>query len=464
MKYSSGLASWLALALLMATRDCAAQSSRFTYQRIAGAGTPLPGDHRLLEVYSPSLDAGHVAFHGDQEHRDGEYAGLGIFSRHPNGTLELLADETTPVPGTLYPFWDFGVSQSIDGGRVVFNALSWPDELPEPIEGFYAFENGGITVVADTTTPIPSAPGNFTSLWEPNESPSADGGRIAFLGGGANDVWGLYIEDGGVLSRVVDTTTPVPNDTRSFTYFRSPVLDGDRLAFVADLDDGTQGVYLHDLAANNLSVVADNRTLIPGRSEYFESFPTLDLDGDTVAFVAESGSALNFGGFGVYGYDISAGAVTTIVANGTPVPGSPSDQFRPYFQSVSVDDGHVVFQYGAFVVTRVDEFLTPHYGIYTDLGGSLEKLIGFGDELDGMFVGALGRSGDLEISQEAIDGHQIAMFVRFEDDSTAIYIARLVPEPCTALLVAVAALMVLAPRGPRLGNNRVAVRAPLDGR
>jgi hypothetical protein len=417
-----------------------AQSPQFTFRRVAGESTSVPGGSALLDVFTPSLEAGHVSFLG--QHDDGQ----GIYAVSPNGMPSLVADSTTLVPGTMTPFARLGQWHSRDGSRVLFNALAFPESGSDLIEGVYVVEDGMITTIADLNTPLPSGTGNFTSLWNPDESPSADGGRITFVGGGENQE-GIYTAHGGTLSRMVDTSTHMPNDTRSFQYFRSPILDGERLAFVADLDDSTQGIYLHNLATGTLSVVADSNTPLPGGESNFGSFgfgpsAILDFEGDIIAFLGNAESS-EHGAMGVYRYDISTGALTAVAEAGAPVPGQPAGEFGPYFQSVSVDGGHVAFHYGAFVETHFDEFLTPFYGIYSDLGGALEKVLAPGDVLDGMMVDTCGLCGRLlDIGAEALDGNQIAILVQFEDDSRAIFIAKLIPEPATKALLLPAALVV----------------------
>jgi hypothetical protein len=452
-KIAVRIALMLALAYAVELLPCAAraQSSRFTFTRTASQNTSVPGGSALIDVSTPSQQAGHVAFLGLQDN------GQGVYTVSPDGMLTVLADSTTRVAGATVPFERFGQWLSLDGNRVVFNALAFPVSGPGSIEGYYAYENGSVTPIADLTTPIPSGVGNFEFLWNPNEITSADAGRVVFVGEGANDQFGIYSARGGTLSRLVDTSTPVPGDTRAFRTFRSPVLQGDRLAFVADLDDSTQGLYLHDLTTGTLSVVADSNTPLPGGGANFQAFGSglndggmLDLDGDALVFLGD----LEFGqhgALGIYRYDISTRALAAVAEAGTPVPGQPDDQFGPYFQSVSLNDGRMAFQYGAFVVSRFDEFITPFYGIYSDVGGPLEKVIALGDSLDGMMIDTPGprRGGVLEIGSEALDGNQIAMLVQLEDGARAIYVATLVPEPATLALILSAALMALGLAGRR---------------
>jgi hypothetical protein len=446
-----GALAAVAAALLCGAGGARAQSPRFAFARTASENTSVPGGSGFLDLFTPSQQAGHVAFLGLQDNVEG------VYTISPNGDLTIVADSTTLVPGDTVPFERFGPFLTVDRNRVVFNALAFPASGPDAIEGYYAFENGLVTPIADLTTPIPSGAGNFEFLWNPNDIASADAGRVVFVGGGANDLAGIYSARGGSLSRLVDTSTPVPGDTRAFRNFRSPVLHGDRLAFVADLDDSTQGLYLHHLTTGTLSVVADSNTPFPGGGDSFASFGSglnvggmLDLDGDTLVFLGDI-EFRQHGAAGIYRYDISTGTLTAVAEDGTPVPGQPDDQFGPYFQSVSVNNGHVAFQYGAFVVSRFDEFITPFYGIYSDVGGPLEKVIALGDVLDGLMIDMPGprSSGVLEIGAEALDGNQIAMLVQLEDGARAIYVATLVPEPATMALILSAGLMALGLAGWR---------------
>ena len=131
-------------------------------------------------------------------------------------------------------------------------------------------------------------------------------------------------------------------------------------------------------------------------------------------------------------------------------PGMEGQTFEAYFQTVSTDHGHVAFRYGSFIRGRDHSFYTPFYGVYSDLGGALERVLGIDDDLDGSVVSAA------RISSEAVDGNQIAMLVEFETGRDAIYLATLVPEPSAIMGAVFAALGIcLSARKWRLYSSRV---------
>ncbi len=257
--------------------------------------------------------------------------------------------------------------------------------------------------------------------------PSADDGQVAFTGSGQGGQYGVYLGSGVGLTRVADTTTPVPDDTRNFETFASVVLDGTNLAFVGN-GRNRPGVYLHDLATGNLTRVADTNTPVPGRTESFRLFDDhgrgIDLDGGKVAFIADSPNTS-----GVYLFDSSSHAISTIADWRMPIPGGDGSLFRTNFNAVSIDDGRFALQYGGDLLQTQSPTIPP-YGVYAKFDGLLEKVIAGGDIFENQIV------IQAEIGPDSLDGNQIAIQV-WHTGGEGIYMATLIPEPGTlALLIA----------------------------
>jgi hypothetical protein len=166
------------------------------------------------------------------------------------------------------------------------------------------------------------------------------------------------------------------------------------------------GVYLHEIATGALARVADTNTPVPEHAENFlgfgDSLGSLDLDVDSIAFIGQFGEG-RVGDSGVYIFDIATGAIVPIADSTMDIPGD-TDIFRDAFTSVSIDDGHVAFGYGLEGNPRIGTPQTPYFGVYTDLGGSLESVLRAGDTLDGKLVRRT------HIGAEGLDGYQVAMF------------------------------------------------------
>ena len=244
---------------------------------VADTNTTVPGGTSSFWSFgaSPSIDAnGNVAFQaGVLGGVSGIYAQLG-------GTLGVVADTNTPIPGGTGAFTWFG-GLSMDNGQVAFNGTGAD-------RGGIYMASSGITVVADTDTPIPSGSGNFTSL----TAPSLDSGQVAFHGSGANGQQGIYTDIGG-LSVVADTTTPIPGGTGNFEELFEPSIDDGNVAFaggnsLTGYPDYTRtGVYAD--IDGQLDVVADASMLVPDGSNPFLpvfGFPSLD-DGRLAFFGGE---------------------------------------------------------------------------------------------------------------------------------------------------------------------------------
>jgi hypothetical protein len=392
-----------------------AQSSQFTFTRIADGFT---------RASPPALNGGHIAFWAK-----GPGDLTGIYTGPLDGPFVPVVNGTTVIPDAGGTLTSFGSEFGFEPGRVAFYGRN-ADGL-----GQYLFDSGTIRQIVASDAPIPDSDKVFDVL---PYAPSIEDGHVVFPAQstttyGVKPLRGVYLAKDNQLSRIVDSTILVPGDNRAFSdSFASPVINNGRVAFVGNRWD-RPGIYLHDLSSGALSKVADTNTLIPGRAETFRSFNALgqgvDLDGDMVAFL---GTATPVGG--VYVFDSSAGKLITIAESDSPVPGGDSAVFERYFRSVSIDGGRVAFGYGAsfgyiWPPPPNAPRESPFYGVYTNLGGTLERLIDKGDVLDGKIVSRA------QMGWQGLDGNQIALEVDFTDGTDAMYVATLIPEPATFALV-----------------------------
>jgi hypothetical protein len=109
-------------------------------------------------------------------------------------TFTKIADTDTAVPGGTGNFTGF-FNPSISNGTVTFYGANSSGGR----SGIY-IGNGTLGVVADLTTAIPGGTGNFTSF---GTAPSIFNGSVAFFGRGSNGQQGIYADFGMGVERVI---------------------------------------------------------------------------------------------------------------------------------------------------------------------------------------------------------------------------------------------------------------------
>lgn len=119
------------------------------------------------------------------------------------------------------------------------------------------------------------------------------------------------------FSLVADYNTGVPGGTGTFVVFGQLLVDAHgRAAFIGYGSNGESGVYLYD--QGNLSVIADENTLIPGSAtDRFQRFFDIGLADGWVTFSAgyqgvDTGCAFN-GAEGVFARRVNGGSLITVI-------------------------------------------------------------------------------------------------------------------------------------------------------
>ncbi|MDA2921159.1 hypothetical protein MYX76_16990, partial [Desulfobacterota bacterium AH_259_B03_O07] len=160
-----------------------------------------------------------------------------------------------------------------------------------------------------------------------------------------------------------------------------------------------QGIYTD---IGGLGVVADKSTMIPGGTGNFLGFGAPSLSGGNVAFVGFSNSPDQIG---IY---TDIGGLSVVADKSTMIPGG-TGTFTG-FEITSLDGGNVAFLgFGT----------SNQRGVYTNLGGSLVKVIAIGDSLDGKTLSLL------FFGVEGLSGNSIAFIVVFTDGSNGIFVAEI---------------------------------------
>jgi hypothetical protein len=146
----------------------------------------------------------------------------------------MIVDTDTGVPGGTGTFVSLS-TPSLDAGDVAFWALD-----DNSGEGIYTDAGGTLRVVANESTPIPGGTGDFTQFGEP----SIDGGSIVFGGVGSGTQRGIYLDSGGGLERVIDTSMTLEGKSILNLSTWHQGVSGNRIAFWAAFTDGSRGIYV----------------------------------------------------------------------------------------------------------------------------------------------------------------------------------------------------------------------------
>lgn len=221
-------------------------------------------------------------------------------------TFSLVANSSTQVPSGTGNFTTFS-PPALANGNVLFVA--------NQNAGIYTNVFGPLSRVADQTSLLPGQPINFSGFG----SPTLDGATPVFTGGNGL-VGGIYSGVAPTLSIAADTSTAIPNTSSTFAHFANAVSKGGSVGFVGGSDLGTgvgyPGAYVK--YQGQLSTLADSTTPIPGGGT-FAGFQSVAIGSQSAYFVGSSASGS--GHTGIYSRPLAGGALNTIVSPTTPAPG-----------------------------------------------------------------------------------------------------------------------------------------------
>ena len=295
---------------------------------ITNTSTPPPGFDEPFGVFfasgsHPAIDGENVVFSGADEVGFGA-AFMAIWARI-DGVWRSIAqsDEAAPNGETFVTFRGLnGVSPSISGENIAFGAVTTFST------GIFAYIDGSLRLIADTNTPVPGGSGTFLNFGLlSGTSPSISGSNVAF--GGCTDAGqGIYAYIDGSLQVIADTSTPSP-DGGTFVIFAihegaSPAISGQNIAFGAQTTNDFNGNAIFAYIDGSLQLIVDNHTEVPGGVGPFTHFGLFSgaepsISGENVAFGAKIPSRKGNNGWGIYAY--IDGALRTIADTDTIVPG-----------------------------------------------------------------------------------------------------------------------------------------------
>ncbi len=337
----SGLAFSLIVSLLAGGNALAAN---FNFTKVVDSNTPIPGGTGNFNTfYTPSLDNKSVAFvgRGNSNFPGGQFFQEGLYTT-VGGSLNVIADRSTPIPNGTGNF-QFFLDQTLDNGSVAFiGAASVGTGEVLSQQGVYTNLGGSLNVIADLNTPIPGSTRNFGFLnWL-----TFDNESVAFRGSSSGQFSqsGIYTNVGGSLNVIADLNTPIPNGTGNFNRFEAPTLDNGSVAFSGfrnvSLEPTQSGIYTN--VGGSLNVIADLNTPIPNGTGNFTSFSEPILDNKSVAFVGYAGS---FSPEGIY--TNLGDSLSVIIDRNTPIPDGTGNFTN--FGRLSFNKGNIAFVNTAYV-------------------------------------------------------------------------------------------------------------------
>src|SRR5262249_16065837 len=138
------------------------------------------------------------------------------------GVLSRVADLNTPIPDGSGNFADFAPDTLVSGSVVAFQGFGSSGQ-----QGIYVLTAGGLTRVADLSTPVPGGTRAFTNVGLVGLNRDV----VAAAGDGSSGQRGFYLFHDGVLSQAGNLNLPVPSGTGSFTDVTAASFSEGNLAF-----------------------------------------------------------------------------------------------------------------------------------------------------------------------------------------------------------------------------------------
>ena len=255
----------------------------------------------------------------------------GVFLQPAADAAEVVVDLTTPVPDEPGQTFTDAFEPWLADGATGFVALSNTCQgVPqaEQIWGLYRIDGGMVARVADNCrTDLPGGQSGelFTDLIG-NATPVHDAGAMAFWGHGTANTEGIFTDLGGTLRPValLGESLPGGQPGEVFENWMAPFqslasISGDRVAFLGRGDLGTVGVFVE--SSGSLELLRNLDDPPPG----WQPGELLDLDLDPPAFAWLSPGGVTFYAAGEQGskgiYVTDGVTISPIIAVGDPLDG-----------------------------------------------------------------------------------------------------------------------------------------------
>jgi hypothetical protein len=387
------------------------------------------GDGRtfLGSFSGPAISGGTVAFYGAGGGR------VGIYTGTAGGGVTRVADNTMAVPNGTGNFYDFNIrGPSISNGTVAFHGFT----QVTGVTGIYtgAATGGPLTRVLDSSTPVPVA--GATTFSNFSTVPDILGDTIA-----VNGVYGINNVAYGAPFRVTNgVVTPIipQNVINSFGSVGAPQVSSTGAVAFYGYRFSNWGIYT-GTGGGALTTIADRLMLTPGTGTQFVSFGNPSILGDEVVFSGYNATGTRYGI-----YSGNGGALSTLVDSTMAIPGG-SGNFATFGEDLAISS-----QALAFTATNSAQ----QNGLYLRIGGTITKVAAVGDVLDGKVISAVA------LSSNGLDGTTVAFRASFVGGTQGIYIGTAtpavtaVPEPSGLALAGVGLAVALAAGRRRRGSRQ----------
>jgi hypothetical protein len=401
------------VALLFCWLGIAGPTTAATFENVAETGSPYPGGGTFNAVSNGAIEDiedGVAYFFG----RAASNTRLSLLSTPVGGMPSVLVDPSMPVPDGTGTFYDLTtVSVSVSGGNLLFSNRS-QNNLDF---GIYRRDaSGSILRIADRTMNLPGSSSTFTFFYDLEQVGAANSYFLASGNGGQN---GVYLAEAGSISTIIDKTTPVPGQgSPLFTSIDSFDIEAGRMTF-AGSTGSYRGVFTTVDEGQSIQVVADNQTPMPNYTAWnFDFLGNPQTNGEDVVFYGRSAKDPNNGNFrmeGIYGYVDGAlqmlADLTTLNPRGGVV--GAGGGFGK-IDALSSFDGDLF----TFSAEHDGEANGDADGIYFGrLGGDLQLLVEETQTVNGGKVIE-------DVGGSLVSGNRISFGVLFDDNTSAIYAAR----------------------------------------
>lgn len=289
-------------------------------QRIAATGAVTPdGASTFADFSAPAHHEGRIVFRANTSSgRSGIYSWSG-------GFLVTIADTFDDAPGGGW-FTAFGSAPDTSEQRVAFQGTGTRSLFGPSFPGIYQTGDAGPFVIASSSSEVPGGSGTFVSF---GPAPRIRPGGVLFTGSSTIGQ-GLYLSTYVSRFRVADATTPMPGHTETFARFLGPDLDESTVVFVGESASGFRGIYAWRDGV--LSRVVDATTPRPDGGGAFGALGAqVGIRNGTVVFTSGTGI-----------YTSTDGRLATIM-NFQMNPPLGEHQFDAVLEGVETDGEAVVF-------------------------------------------------------------------------------------------------------------------------
>jgi hypothetical protein len=340
------------------------------FTKIADTTSASPSGGTFGTFGRPVIDGDTVVFWNFNATQEGIY-------KYSGGTLSTVADRNTAMPNTTNGKFTHFNQPSLSGDHISFSA-EWVINTVLAQTGVYSAGPGGILRVADRTTEIPSGGGQTFNSFDSITSVFND--STTFYGGGVS-YWGVYKGSGGTLSFLVGATTAIPGGAGNFTGTVGSSLEGDTLVFKGIGANSQQGIYLFN--GGSVSRIADKSTQVPGASVNFMEFGFPTRSGDQTVFMATGTDSY----YGIYRHD-GIGLVT-VIDRTTPVPSAKSGTFAGQIDGPISGETRVPVDSSGNVVFGGGGAFNGGYFVYTASTGTIALLMRANASIDDHQISAI---------------------------------------------------------------------------